>query len=586
MSRRTSSFFEQDHAADRPDGSRPAFRRNHTNAGNSGVPKPLAGQPLKKTVSDPATLKARERSGSFSHRKPTVTATTSAAAHTSRNKAGPVDAASKYPVTSIARNDAPEVGITAPVDSSPPQPLPTVKENEKLQDSRLSIKDKIPSDRIDKTPAPKKHTRFAVGPPSVGYPKDVPCTPQHRFALNDLLTQANTTPSASKSTEEASPEVRVSWRSSPKKLQGRKAADRISMHKKRARSSSPVTTPRPSKRAQEQLAFDISSPALKTPMANPFEDAWSKRLQDFPSAGVSAVKGEGFLDLSSPSAPLAVFDSPSAFRRSLSAPTKRLRLAADKSKDTDIPQAKNIRKLGRRGGSVRNPANERVSSLLARLQENTKVAALQKSETVPASIDSSLYRYDDASASIEDLITPPVDDKGPWERETSVVPSRRSVSVMPASELRQIKESSSAPVRVESASDDYGLDDDDDDEMFELVESTCRHAEPDQEDDDEETIEKPKAQNNDNNGDESDDYGLNDLDDDDDWEADIAKAVAGDETPKASVHNPKSPVSPSPRKRSKSPIAVLSDDDDYGSEFDPDEIVVSSHTSIDFNEPY
>ncbi|KAK6531374.1 Tripartite DNA replication factor [Arthrobotrys megalospora] len=582
MSRRTVSFFEQDHAANRPGGGRPSFRRNNTNAaGNSGVPKPLAGQPLKKTVSDPVSLKTKEKLGSFAHKN------ASAANPLSRSKTGPAGPVSKYPVTSIARpnappgNGGPEVEITAPLDSSPP---PIFYTENKHRDERLSVKDKIPSDKVDKTPAPKKHARFATGSVPTGDPKDVPCTPQHRFALNDLLSQANTTPSVSKSTEEASPEVRVSWRNSPKRLQGRKAADRVSMYKKRARSSSPATTPRPSKRAQEQLAFDISSSALKTPMANPFEDAWSKRLQDFPKAGVSSVKGESVFDGSSPSAPPTVCDSPSAFRRSLSAPTKRLKLAAaaaaaDKPKETDNLEARSIRKLGRRGGATpRNPANERVSSLLARLQENTKVAALQKSETAPASINSSLYRYDDASASIENMITPPVDDKGPWERESSVVVSRRSrsVSVMPPGNSRQTtKEPSPVPVRAEEPkSDDYGLDDDDDDEMFELVEGTCQPDEPAQDADEADEADEDEKVGESKDNDDMD-YGLDDLDDDDDWEADIAKAVKGDATPKPSKNKPKSPLKKSPassKERVSSPIAILSDDD-YGSDFDPDEIV-------------
>ncbi|KAF3079521.1 Tripartite DNA replication factor [Orbilia oligospora] len=582
-SRRTMSFFEQDHAAtNRPGGGRLPFRRNNTNAANSGVPKPLAGQPLKKTVSDPVSLKTEEKLGAFTHKNTAA----APAAPISRSKTGPAGPTSKYPVTSIARtnapvNDAPGVKVTAPVDSSPPLPPPppplpsTVHKENKPHDGRLPIKNTKPSDKIDRTPAPKKHAKFAVGSVPAGDPKDVPCTPQHRFALNDLLTQANTTPSVSKCAEEASPEVRVSWKSSPKRLQGRKVADRVSMHKKRPRSSSPSTTPQPSKHVQEQLAFDISSPALKTPMANPFEDAWSKRLQDFPSAGVSTTKGEGYFDGSSPSAVPTIFDSPSAFRRSLSAPTKRLKLAADTTKETDISQAKNIRKLGKRGGATaRNPANERVSSLLARLQKNTKAAAaLQKSDTAPASIDSSLYRYDDASASIENLIAPPVDDKGPWERESSVLKSRRSMSMVSGGNSRQTtKEPSPVPVRAqESKSDDYGLDDDDDEEMFELVESTCRPAEPVE--DGNKVVEEQKASNV--KGEDSDDYGLNDLDDDDDWEADIAKAVAGNETPKVSKKTSRSPFrkSPaSPKKRAKSPLAILSDDD-YGSDFDPDEIV-------------
>ncbi|RVD84299.1 uncharacterized protein DFL_006058 [Arthrobotrys flagrans] len=559
------SFFEQDHAAtNRPGGDRPPFRRNNTNAANSGVPKPLAGQPLKKTVSDPVALKTKEKLGAFVHKN------TTSGAPTSRSKTGPAGPTSKYPVTSIARNnvpviDAPEVGVTAPIDSSPLllQPPPPVHKENKPRDGRLPVKNAIPSDKIDKTPAPKK---FAPGPLPAGAPKDVPCTPQHRFALNDLLIQANMTPPVSKSIEEASPEVRVSWKNSPKRLQGRKATDRISMHKKRARSSSPSTTPQPSKRAQEQLAFDISSPALKTPMANPFEDAWSKRLKD---AGVSAVKSESFFDGSSPGAPPTIYDSPSAFRRSFSAPTKRLKLAADKAKESDTPQAKNLRKLGRRGGATaRNPANERVSSLLAKLQENTKAAALQKSETSPASIDPPLYRYDDASASIENPITPPADDKGPWERESSILKSRRSMSMISGGNSRRTtKEPSPVPVRArEPKSDEYGLDDDDDEEMIELMESTCRPAE-----DSDEVVEERKA----DGSKEDDDYGLNDHDDDDDWEADIAKAVAGDETPKASKKKPKSPLKKSPassRKRAKSPLAFLSDDD-YGSDFDPDEIV-------------
>ncbi|KAK6495309.1 Tripartite DNA replication factor [Arthrobotrys musiformis] len=593
-SRRTSSFFDQDHSAsaNRPGGRHP-FRRNNTNAAganNSGVPKPLAGQPLKKTISDPVSLKTREKLGAFAHKNTTsttaTTATTSATsgAPISRSKTGPAGPNAKYPVTSIARTnpppiiEAPEVEVIAPIDSSPPPPPllpPTHKENKPRDNGGLSVKNA--ADNIDRTPAPKKkHAKFAV---PAGDAKDVPCTPQHRFALNDLLTQTNMTPSITKATEEASPEVRVSWRSSPKRLHARKAMERVSVHKKRARSSSPsTTTPKPNKRAQEQLAFDISSPALKTPMANPFEDAWSKRLKDFPSAGVSAIKAEGFFDGSSPSAAPSIYDSPSAFKRSFSAPTKRLKLAADKAKEADIPEGKNIRKLGRRGGaSVRNPANERVSSLLAKLQENTKAAALQKSETAPASIDSSLYRYADASASIEELITPPVDDKGPWERESSVVKSRRSMSVVSAAgQSRQAtKEPSPVPVRAEEPkSDDYGLDDDDDDELFELVEGTCRPAES-VKDDEDDVVEEKAEESKDG---DSDDYGLNDLDDDDDWEADIAKAVAGNATPKASKKKPKSPIlkkSPASasRKRAKSPLAILSDDDDYGSDFDPDEIV-------------
>ncbi|KAK6356409.1 hypothetical protein TWF718_000769 [Orbilia javanica] len=591
-SRRTTSFFEQDHAAtSRPGGGRAPFRRNNTNATNSGVPKPLAGQPLKKTVSDPVSLKTREKLGAFAHKN---TASGASGAPVNRSKTGQADPTSKYPVTSVARtnapaNDAPEVEVTAPVDSSPPPPpQPPVHKENKPHKGRLPVKTTIPSDRIDKTPAPKKNAKFAVGQLSAGDPKDVPCTP-HRFALNDLLTQTNMTPSISKATEEASPEVRVSWRSSPKRLQGRKAIDRVSVHKKRARSSSPSTTPQPNKRAQEQLAFDISSSAVKTPMANPFEDAWSKRLQDFPSAGVSAIKSGSFFDGSSPKALPPICDSPSAFRRSLSAPAKRFKLAADRAKETDIPLAKSIRKLGRRGGATaRNPTNERVSSLLAKLKENTTTAVLQKSETAPASIDSSLHRYDDASPSIEGLITPPVEDKGPWERGSSIVKSRRSMSIISASNSRHAtKEPSPLPTCAkEPKSDDYGLDDDDDEEMFELMEGTCRTAKSVEDVD--ETVEEKKTENS-KKDDDSDDYGLNDLDDDDDWEADIAKAVAGNETPKASKKNPRSPLKKPPassKKRAKSPLANLSDDDDYGSDFDLDDIVVSSHTSIAFNEPY
>ncbi|KAF3929219.1 hypothetical protein AA313_de0204339 [Arthrobotrys entomopaga] len=338
-----------------------------------------------------------------------------------------------------------------------------------------------------------------------------------------------------------------------------------------------MDTPRANKRGGTQMAFDISSSAIKTPMTNPFEDAWTRRIQEVPSAAVSTVRGESFFDGSSPRALTEYGDSPSSLRRSFSAPAKRLKLADGKYEE--VEQAKEINplsnlKLARRGGLPNsNPTNDRVSNLLAKLKD-TKVATLQKSESAPVLLHSSGLtasgRYDSPNSFIQAQATPPVVETGPWERETSVAPSRRSNSAKSSNLSRQTTKDPSTAPREEPKSDDYGLDDDDDDEMFELVESTSRNNDPMQP----ESI-KPKEQSLDEN---MDDYGLDDLDDDDDsWEADIAKALGPSSMSKSPRKKGlKSPVKSSAGKASSKKVeapAPIILSDDYGSDFDPDDVV-------------
>ncbi|EPS40726.1 hypothetical protein H072_5379 [Dactylellina haptotyla CBS 200.50] len=576
MSKRTTSFLDQDHsAAPRPE-NRLGFRRYNT---NNGVPKPLAGQPLKKTNSEPVSVsaKTKEKLGSFAHKSAAPVRKQSVEVKHISKAAEPQDDISKLPA--------------APIDSSPPV---FRKENLKpdpktsLQGDQSTV---TKANKAGSKTAPDSNLSISRGT------NDIPSTPQHRYALNDLLTQANMTPSVTISNEETSPEDRVSWKNSPKKSQGqpdgtplRRGKGRAAMHKKRARSSSPVDSPRASKRVGTQLAFDISSSALKTPMANPFEDAWTRRLQEHPSAGVSTVKGESIFDGSSPRAPTDIGDSPSALRRSFSAPAKRLKLGEPRTGEAANPEGKNplsTLKLARRGGLPgRNPTNDRVSSLLAKLKD-TKVTALQKSETAPPALYSSPNslsgRFDDATSSIQVQVTPPVVETGPWGRETSAAPSRRSNSVKPSSDSNKVTKGVSLAVAPcqEPKSDDYGLDDDDDEEMFELVESTSRSVQP--------RCDATQGENNEvvseAQDEEMDDYGLDDLDDDDDaWEADIAKAVGSSGTSKPPSKNKfKTPVKASPEvslPKQHKPTVASPSSDDYGSDFDPDEVVKDAKSRV------
>ncbi|KAF3905451.1 hypothetical protein ABW20_dc0103994 [Dactylellina cionopaga] len=589
MSRRTTSFFEQDHSAatNRPD-NRPGFRRHNTNGGNSIVPKPLAGQPLKKVQSVPMSTKTKEKLGSFAHKSP-------ASIREQPISAGPH---SKLPValpatnrTDVPQNNTSKLPAMPHIySSSPPPVLPVVKLPPTLQPN---LQENLRRTKVEKKSTGKDATTNGssteLESSTSRRSKDVPSTPQHRYALNDLLSQTNMTPSVSTSNEETSPEERVSWKNSPKRSQGpqqsqatplRGRKGRTTMQKKRARSSSPIDTPRASKRGPTQMAFDISSSALKTPMANPFEDAWTRRLQDFPSAGVSTVKGESIFDGSSPRAHNPASDSPSSLRRSFSAPAKRLKLSDYRAGEKERSEEKNplsALKLARRGGVPgRNPTNDRVSSLLAKLQENKKVAVLHKSETAPPGTISSTYttnttgRYEDATSSIEAQITPPVVETGPWKRSTSARassnPRQTTHEPLPA-----------IPDHEDPKSDDYGLNDDDDEEMFELVESTSRSAEAARNSQevghtqDEATKRREKA------GDDEDmEYGLDDLDDDDEsWEADIAQAVGGGgkfQVPDNKKISKPPVKSSSSSKRQKSPVALIPDDE-YGSDFDLDEVV-------------
>ncbi|KAJ6259113.1 DNA replication ATP-dependent helicase/nuclease dna2 [Drechslerella dactyloides] len=556
MSKRTTNF--PDHT-NRPE-NRLGFRRNNTNGSTSMIPKALAGQPLKKVNSEPVSMKTKDKLASFAHGN----------AAPRRDKPLPNASNSRGPEPGAYRGQRPKSPIPAPMDSSPP---PAIHKENKQPSRNPSVRENQSTTKIEKPPA-KKPSPLDSGlkqqnAASLGS-KDIPSTPQHRFALNDLLSQTNVTPSVKVSKEETSPEERVSWADSPKN------ARRL----KRARSSSPMGTPRASKRSSKQTAFDISSSALKTPLTNPFEDAWTKRLQEQPSARVPFVQAEERFEGSSPRGPTDVADSPSAFRRSFSAPTKRLKLLDRKPKEAGRLEEKfaesALRPARSSSLSGRNITNEKVSSLLAKLQENsTKVAVLQKSETAPAAINSSFGtfsgRFDDPSSSIQGQMSPPVMEAGPWEDR-----SRRSNSTRPPSEVRHTGGKAAQPsaAAAHPKSDDYGLDDDDDEDMLELGDSTCCPSKS-----------TPATQVESRSGgaviakdgDEEMDYGLDDLDDDDDnWEADIAKAVGGGSAKAQDKRIFKTPVKPpalkSSLKRNKSPV-TRSPSDDYGSDFDPEHVV-------------
>ncbi|KAF3909862.1 hypothetical protein ABW21_db0205649 [Orbilia brochopaga] len=559
MSKRTTTFPDR---SNRPE-DRLGFRRNNTNGGNSMIPKALAGQPLKKVNSEPVTTKSKEKLASFAHGN----------AAPRRDKPLPEASNSKAPGPGTHRVQRSNSTNPAPMDTR--QLPPTRKEN-KRPDHKPPVFD-LPVPKIEKLPAKKPSPTDSTVKQQNAAPlgsKEIPSTPQHRFALNDLLSQTNVTPSVKASKEETSPEERVSWAESPKNQR----------RLKRARSSSPMGTPRPSKRSSKQTAFDISSSALKTPLTNPFEDAWTKRLQEQPSSRVPFVQAEDRFEGGSPRGLTDVFDSPSSLRRSYSAPTKRFKVPDRKLKEVSRLEQKFAESALKpaRSGSVsgRNIiTNEKVSSLLAKLQENSaKVAVLQKSETAPAALSSSLGtstgRFDDPSASIRDLMTPPVQEADPWH---DLLALRRSNSAKPSSEMKQMDSEAvqQSAVDAHPKSDDYGLDDDDDADMLELGDSTC----PDnlQGDTSNETVVAAKDGGNEM------DYGLDDLDDDDDnWEADIAQAVGKSSAVTRDKRIFKTPVKPSSihlsSKRDKSPVPRIPSDD-YGSDFDPEDVVVSSHCS-------
>ncbi|EWC48384.1 hypothetical protein DRE_02153 [Drechslerella stenobrocha 248] len=560
MSRRTTSVLDQ---ADRPE-NRLGFRRHNT-GGNSIIPKALAGQPLKKTVSEPLSTKTKEKLASFVHKN--------AAPH--RDKPASNEPHSKETEPGARRYERPKSPVLISIDSSPPTIL---KENKK-PDPRLPAPESLPVPKTTKAPAPKPATGTNTiakqqSAPSLG-PKDVPSTPHHRFALNDLLTQTNMTPSFKASNEETSPEARISWKNSPKRSQSRppdatpsaKLKNRSTVHKKRARSSSPIDTPRASKRTSVQTTFDISSSALKTPLVNPFEDAWTRRLQDHPSVGVPFVQGDKRFEGSSPRAPPDVGDSPLTLRRSFSAPAKRLKFADRKLREISPLEETHEEGAVKLVRSTSNSTNEKVSSLLAKLQENsTRVAALQKSETtLPASYSSlgtTSGRFDDPSSSIQGQFTPPVAEGGPWEA--------RNLTMQKSRLARSSVEPKSAAIDAHPNSDDYGLDDDDDEEMLELVDSIAHPMDLSSE------AKRGNSQGSSAGAgmaDEDIDYGLDDLDDDE-FEADIAKLVGSkgvSRTEGKVTSNGRSFRQLSPR-RDASPVAKdLSDD--YGSDFDPEDVI-------------
>ncbi|KAK6335585.1 Tripartite DNA replication factor [Orbilia brochopaga] len=552
MSKRTTSFPDQ---TNRPE-NRLGFRRNNTNGGNSMIPKALAGQPLKKVNSEPVAAKTKDKLASFAHNN----------APSRRDKPLPDASNSKGPGPGAHRVQRPKSPIPAPMDSSPP---PAIRSENKQPERKPPVRDDLPIPKVEKPPvkkpSPTDSTVKQQNTASLGS-KDIPSTPQHRFALNDLLSQTNVTPSVKASKEETSPEERVSWADSLKNQR----------RLKRARSSSPMGTPRATKRASKQTAFDISSSALKTPLTNPFEDAWTKRLQEQPSARIPFVQAEERFEGSSPRGPTDVSDSPSSFRRSFSAPTKRPKVL--ERKHTDLVRlgevfAESALKPARSGSTPgRNITNEKVSSLLAKLQKNsTKVAILQKSETAPAAFNSSLGahsgRFDDPSPSIRGQMTPPVIEAEPW---LGMSMARRSNSVRPPSGVRQVRgdiipQNSVAP---HPKSDDYGLDDDDDEDMLELGDSTCRP--------DNSQLNTASGVSAAKGDDDEMDYGLDDLDDDDNWEADIAEAVGSSGTGTQDKRILKTPVKPpsvrTSSKRSRSPVTRIHSDD-YGSDFDPEDVI-------------
>ncbi|KAF3939552.1 hypothetical protein ABW19_dt0210524 [Dactylella cylindrospora] len=552
--------------------NRPAFRRHNTNGGNSFIPKALAGQPLKKVNSEPVSAKTRERLDSFAH-KTAGTNRDTTLSHRSNSNPKLASTETKQNVTRKAIPKEP------PLVALDPQLPRSHKENSKPI-PQISAHDQ-PVLHAEQTPVPKRAAKANPVAPepmlsSSQGSKDIPCTPQPRFALNDLLNQTNTTPSVAASSEETSPEERVSWRNTPKRAEGQhsqatplaRLKNRASKPTKRARSSSPIDSPRASKRTSTQHAFDISS-STKTPLSNPFEDAWTRRVEDS-GIGNPLLKSVNRFDGSSPRAS-GVGDSPSAFRRSFSCPAKKLKLVDSPSDGLGrVVDKKHLSALKQaiKGAVGPNPNNDRVSSLLAKIQEDAKIAATKKAESPSASLNSSyLARYDDVSSSIQEQITPPVVETGPWSNPSSAIVSKRPGlgAVAGESKVAQ-KDAQNADL------DEYGLDDDDDEEMFELFESTSRAAQLANSVQEAPILGKHASKQRDY---DATDYGLDDLDEDDSWEIDVAAAVGNKQA--SGKPNKNSGDLPSAKRK---PAATPIPSDDYGSDFDPDEVVKDARSGI------